>query len=110
MFNSFFDHNGDSILVKEDIEGFLERMRNFRGFSKTDERYLKMRDVLFAFYDCMMDQVQKETRASEANQGYDSWSDALAAKSETVESGVNLNQWLNMWGRLCSKLLYFGTK
>lgn len=103
MFKKFFDSSagkeGDGVIDKADVEDFLERMRIFRGFSATDPRYVSMKDVLFAFFDCLKDQVEREIRASPSSKGFVNWVDALAPKS--IDHEVTLNQWLNMWGRLC---------
>lgn len=101
MFNAFFDsENKDGVIGKSDISHFLEKMRGFRGFSNSDSRYLKMQDVVFAFYDCLMETVRHEYRADETNVGYETWADALKPHSIDVDN-ISLNQWLNMWGRLC---------
>ena len=33
-------------------------------------------------------------------QGFDNWDDARSAYDTSVDN-ITLNQWLNMWGRLC---------
>jgi Ca2+-binding EF-hand superfamily protein len=104
MFKNFFDSSadkgGDGVIDKADVEDFLERMRIFRDFTASDPRYVSMKDVLYAFYDCLKDQVEREIRASATSKGFDKWSEALAPRNKDHHE-VTLNQWLNMWGRLC---------
>lgn len=100
MFKCFFDTGSDGSISKDDIMDFLEKMRIFRDFPAADPRYLKMKDVLFAFYDCLMETVKNESQASDTNVGYESWSEALKPHAVDVKH-ISLNQWLNMWGKLC---------
>merc|ERR1712227_641736 len=60
MFNVFFDkHGGDGLIQKEDIIELLEMFRTYCGYDKTNPRYLRMADVMGAFYDCMAEHVGK---------------------------------------------------
>jgi len=101
MFNVFFDiHGGDGIIQKEDIIELLEKFRNYCGFDKTHPRYLRMMDIMYAFYDCMVEQVTMEKSRNPDADGYDTWEEALKPhKVDTTD--VTLPQWLNMWGKLC---------
>jgi hypothetical protein len=98
MFTAFFDANEDNYLQKFDIDALLERMRVYCNLEKNDERYIKMTDVLYAFYECLTDQVRNEKSAN--GDGFQSWSEALKPRKISVDN-ITLNQWLNMWGRLC---------
>jgi len=101
MFNTFFDDaNGDGLLQKVDVDALLERFAKYRNLDAKSEKYLKIKDVLYAFYDCMTDQVKMEKGASATSIGFDNWQDALKPANIDV-SDITLNQWLNMWGRLC---------
>jgi len=101
MFNTFFDDaNGDGLLQKEDIDVLLDRLAKHRNLEKGHEKLKRVEDVLYAFYECMIDQVKLEKGASATAKGFDSWEEAL--KEHKVDtSNITLNQWLNMWGRLC---------
>jgi hypothetical protein len=57
-----------------------------------------MTDVLYAFYECLTDQVRNEKSA--IGDGFQSWSEALKPRKISVDN-ITINQWLNMWGRLC---------
>ena len=61
MFNTFFDSsNSDGHLEKEDVDDILEKFRKYCGFVRSDERFLRMNDIMQAFYSCMVDQVVRE--------------------------------------------------
>ena len=101
MFDAFFDsENKNGVIEKSDISYFLEKMRVFRDFDNKDSRNLKMQDVVFAFYDCLMETVKHESQAAETNVGFKTWNEALKPHVIDVNQ-ISLNQWLNMWGRLC---------
>merc|ERR1712227_498713 len=101
MFNVFFDkHGGDGIIQKEDINELLEMFRSYCGYEKTNPRYLRMVDVMGAFYDCMVEHVTQEKMRNADAEGFDTWEEALKPhKVDTTD--VNKDQWLNMWGKLC---------
>lgn len=101
MFTSFFDDaNSDGLLQREDVDSFLERFRVYSKIDKTNEKYLKMNDVIYAFYDCLTDHVRMESGASSVSKGFDNWADAQKPANVDTKN-ITLNQWLNMWGRLC---------
>jgi len=101
MFKAFFDNsNSDGLLQKSDIEELLDRLRKHRELEKTEEKYLRIQDVMYAFYECMTDQVKLEKGASATAKGFDSWAEAVKPHMIDVDN-ITLNQWLNMWGRLC---------
>ena len=121
MFNVFFDkHGGDGLIQKEDINELLEMFRSYCGYDKTNPRYLRMVDVMGAFYDCMVEHVTQEKMRNADAEGFDTvsnifisnwihlkfrcfcfqWEEALKPhKVDTTD--VNKDQWLNMWGKLC---------
>ena len=73
MFNAFFDvHGGDGVIEKADIEEMLEKLRKYCGYLKSDPKYMQMNDVMFAFYNSMVDQVRKEKMCSGEAEGYKS--------------------------------------
>jgi len=101
MFNSFFDDaNGDGLLQKADVDALIERLRVYRGWTTNSENYNRIRDVMYSFYDCLADQVRQEKFCSSEAKGFDSWAEAKS-KYDTSVDDITLNQWLNMWGRLC---------
>ena len=101
MFNAFFDcDNQDGFIQKGDIESLLEKIRQYRGLEKDDPKFVRMCDVMYAFYDCLMEQVIKETSQSTYAKGFDSWAEAFKPQKIDADN-ISLNQWLNMWGKLC---------
>jgi len=101
MFNTFFDDaNGDGLLQKEDIDALMGRLAKHRNLAKGDPKLQRIEDVLNAFYDCLVDQVKLEKGGSATARGFDSWTEALRAHKVDT-SNITLNQWLNLWGRLC---------
>ena len=72
MFNVFFDkHGGDGLIQKEDINELLEMFRSYCGYDKTNPRYLRMVDVMGAFYDCMVEHVTQEKMRNADAEGFD---------------------------------------
>lgn len=100
MFNTFFDSsNSDGHLEKEDVDDILEKFRKYCGFVRSDERFLRMNDIMQAFYSCMVDQVVREKVSDAQAVGFATWEEALKPHKITAER-ISLAQWLNMWGRL----------
>lgn len=91
-----------SLFCADDIDAFLEKIRLYCQYDKKDERYIKMEDVMYAFYECLMDQVRVEKSASATATGFDDWNEAVKPHDVNVDN-ISLNQWLNMWGKLCRK-------
>ena len=101
MFNTFFDcDNHDGFIQKGDVVTLLEKIRKYRGLENNDPKFVRMCDVMYAFYDCLMEQVIKETSQSTYAKGFDSWAEALKPRKIDADN-ISLNQWLNMWGKLC---------
>ena len=40
------------------MDALLERIRKYRQLDLKSDKYLKLNDVMYAFYDCLMDQVR----------------------------------------------------
>jgi len=103
MFHTFFDvHGGDGIIQKRDISELLDKLRTYCGYLRIqcDSKYMQMNDVMFAFYNAMLDHVRKERACSEEAEGYSTW--AEATKPHPVDNvDITLSDWLNMWGKLC---------
>ena len=73
MFNAFFDaHGGDGVIEKADISELLDKLRTYCGYLRIqcDTRYMQMNDVMFAFYNAMVDHVKKEKASSEDVEGF----------------------------------------
>jgi len=103
MFNAFFDvHGGDGLITKKDISELLDKLRSYCGYLrlKSDTKYNQMNDVMFAFYNAMVDQVKKEKASSEDVEGFSSWEEATKPHP-APNPDINLDDWLNMWGKLC---------
>ena len=78
MFETFFDSdNHDGFIQKGDVVALAEKFRQFRNLKEDDTRHLRMLDILYAFYDCLMEQVKNEQVRSEFAQGFDTWAEAL---------------------------------
>merc|ERR1719438_214509 len=92
MFNVFFDkHGGDGIIQKEDINELLEMFRSYCGYEKTNPRYLRMVDVMGAFYDCMVEHVTQEKMRNAEAEGFDTWEEALNLTRWTLLMSTKTN-------------------
>ena len=90
MFNVFFDiHGGDGLIQKADIDELLEKFRSYCGYEKTHPRYLRMEDVMFAFYDCMVEHVTQEKMRNAEAEGFDTVSDTFMITK--VDSNLKIN-------------------
>ena len=73
MFHAFFDNHGhDGLIKKTDIDLLFEKLRTYCGYLRIqcDTKYMQMNDVMFAFYNAMVDHVRKERACSEEADGY----------------------------------------
>ena len=73
MFHAFFDNHGhDGLIKKTDIDLLFEKLRTYCGYLRIqcDTKYMQMNDVMFAFYNAMVDQVKKEKASSEDAEGF----------------------------------------
>ena len=70
------------------------------GWTKDSANFNRIHDVMYAFYDCLCEQVRQETHCSSFARGFDTWAEATSPYDTNVDN-ISLNQWLNMWGRLC---------
>lgn len=70
------------------------------GWTKDSANFNRIHDVMYAFYDCLCEQVRQETHCSSFAKGFDTWAEATSSYDTNVDN-ISLNQWLNMWGRLC---------
>jgi len=104
MFNAFFDIKKNGLIEINDIEAFTEKLRSFCGWKKGSKEYNELTDVNSTFYECLRDQVRAEFQATDVSdvEAMIPWEDAFKKYSDQkLSKTMNLNQWLNMWGRLC---------
>ena len=104
MFNKFFDVDNNGVIEAEDVEGFTEKLRAYNGCKKDSKLYLELTDVNAAFYECIRDQLKAEFLAEDVaeEEVKISWEEANKQYSDAnMPKAMNLQQWLNMWGRLC---------
>jgi len=100
FFKQFFDANGDGVVDSKDFIVLNEKLRQISGWEKTSEEFLRLVDNNYVFLECLLDQVKVERNKFAEGLENRTWEEALAPNKLTVES-VTLNQWLNMWARLC---------
>ena len=84
----------DSMIFKSTICMYIS------GWTKDSPNYNRIHDVMYAFYDCLCEQVRQETYCSSYAEGFSTWQEATSPYDTNVEN-ISLNQWLYMWGRLC---------
>lgn len=104
LFKAFFDIKKNGLIEENDIVSFTEKLRVYTGWGKDSPQYLEMVDVNSTFYECIRDQVKAEWQAADTTEEESmiSWEDAFEKYSDTkLVRSMNLQQWLNMWGRLC---------
>ena len=99
FFKKFFDVNNDGIVDALDFTKLNERLRIMAGWGKNSEEYMTLADTNSVFLECLLDQVKKEGKNQEGLE-YRTWEEALKPRKLEVTS-ITLNQWLNMWARLC---------
>lgn len=105
LFNTFFDIEKNDLIEQNDIEAFIEKLRCYAGYEKDSPSYHQLRDLERTFFECLQDQVEAEYKAEEGPEedALLPWEEAFKRASEVDCSGMNLSQWLNMWGRLCHR-------
>jgi len=105
MFNSIFDLETNGLLEHNDIEALVNRLADYTGWAKDSPHYIRLADVHRIFYECLKDQVSAEKAASEEDDELVqiSWAEAMKVdkKATKAAAAITLQQWLNMWGRLC---------
>jgi len=103
LFDTFFDIRKNGLLEHNDIDQFAENLRQFSGWSKDSPNYSEMLDILSTFYECICDQLKLEFLAEEgsAEDAMMPWEAAFKKYTTYGMKSMNLQQWLNMWGRLC---------
>jgi len=100
FFKMFFDANGDGVVDNKDFVVLNEKLRNIAGWDTSSDEYMRLVDNSGVFLECLLDQVKAEHNMFAEGLEHRTWEEALAPNKLTLES-VTLNQWLNMWARLC---------
>jgi len=105
LFNAFFDIEKNNLIEQDDIEAFIEKLRNYAGWDKGSKQHLQLRDIELTFYECIKDQIKAEYQAEEGppEEALISWEEAFKHHRDVDTSKMTMDQWLNMWGRLCYK-------
>jgi len=105
LFTAFFDIEKNNLIELDDIEAFIEKLRNYAGWEKNSRQHFYLRDIEKTFFECIKDQLKAEYQAEEVSEeeAKVSWEEAFERHSKQDTSKMNLDQWLNMWGRLCYK-------
>lgn len=100
MFKAFFDLDKNNLIEAEDVTRLVEKIRLYCAWSKDDETFRVVEDVLKTFLDCLREQVETEKLSDAESEVIPSWKEALKP-TKVDTSSVTMDQWLNMWGRLC---------
>jgi len=100
LFNCLFDLEKNSLIESNDMEALAEKMRVYSGWSKDSAHFQNTLHVMKVFFECLIDQAQLEKSASAQDDVIPTWEEALKHKEEPIKA-ITLNQWLNMWGKLC---------
>lgn len=101
MFKAFFDFNENQHIEEIDVVQLGNKIRQYCGWKESDEIFQEVQDVLKTFLECLDEQVVKEKESSAHSDIIPSWSEALAPTQSQNNIFVSLDQWLNLWGRLC---------
>jgi len=100
FFNHFFDSDQNGVIDVNDFGALNERLRTVAGWTNEQEKYIQLVDNNRVFFECLLEQVKNEQECGDLE--HRTWKEALQP-SKVVVTSVNLMQWLNMWGRVCSR-------
>jgi len=100
FFRAFFDADGNGVVDANDFKILNERLRKIAGWEPEDQQYHAMVDNNSVFLECLLDQVKTEQDLHKEGLEDRTWEEALRPSKIVIES-VTLNQWLNMWAKLC---------
>merc|ERR1712083_343255 len=100
FFRAFFDADGNGVVDANDFKILNERLRKIAGWEPEDQQYHAMVDNNSVFLECPLDQVKTEQDLHKEGLEDRTWEEALRPSKIVIES-VTLNQWLNMWAKLC---------
>jgi len=101
FFRAFFDMDQNEVLDASDFKLLNERLRKIAGWEENAPEARAMEDNNSVFLECLLDQVKAEQGQYREGLEDRTWEEALRP-SKTVIDNVTLNQWLNMWAKLCS--------
>lgn len=101
FFKVFFDADGNGALDASDFTILNEKLRSIAGWDKNSEEYHRLVDNNSVFLECLLDQVKIELNLDREGLEHRSWDEALKPNKVVINS-VTLNQWLNMWAKLCA--------
>jgi len=101
FFRAFFDMDQNGVLDASDFKLLNERLRKIAGWESTASEAHAMEDNNSVFLECLLDQVKAEQGLYREGLENRSWEEALRP-SKTLVDNVTLNQWLNMWAKLCN--------
>jgi len=101
FFKVFFDANGDGVIDEKDFMILNETLRKLAGWDVNSDEYNRLVDNNSVFFECLLDQVKVEQFLDKEGLENRTWEEAFKPSKVVVKS-VTLNQWLNMWAKLCS--------
>jgi|ERR1711951_21543 len=104
LFNFHETHDIHKLEIDDtDVENAIEKMREYAGWEVDSKEHQQLRDFERTFYECVRDHVKAEYQAEEgsAEDAMVSWEEAFKRFKAYDVSKMNLQQWLNMWGKLC---------
>lgn len=102
FFKFFFDTNGDGVVDSSDFVILTERLRTIAGWETNSKEFKRLQDNFNVFLECLLDQVKTEQNQFQEGLEDRTWEEALRPSKVVIES-VTLNQWLNMWAKLCNR-------
>lgn len=100
FFKSFLDNNRDGIVDAKDFKALSERLRKLAGWESDSEEFGRIEDTMAVFLECLLDQVKAEFGSNADGLEFRTWEEAFRPRMMVVDC-VTLNQWLNMWAKLC---------
>jgi len=103
LFDAFFDMDKNDFIERSDIVAFIDKLSSYAGWKEGSKEHTHLLDVQNTFYECIKDQIIAEYQAEETTEeeAMLPWSEAFKRHGNVDTSRMSLNQWLNMWGRLC---------
>jgi len=102
FFKVFFDIDGNGVIDEHDFKLLNEKLRKIAGWETSSDEYNRLVDTNSVFFECLLDQVKVEQFLDKEGLENRTWEEALRP-SKVVVNNVTLNQWLNMWAKLCSE-------
>jgi len=100
FFKMFFDADGNGVVDINDFYVLNEKLRAVAGWEKTSVEFQRLVDNSGVFLECLLDQVKTEHYLYQEGLEDRTWEEAFSP-SKLVMDSVTLNQWLNMWAKMC---------